>query len=351
MSDLKKILMMAVEKKASDIFIVSGLPISVKKDGTIYPVEESDVNPDYAETLIKKLYTLAERPIERFLKTGDDDFSASVYGVSRFRVNTYRQRGSMAAVIRVVNFEIPDYKELNIPDSVMSVAGESHGLVLVTGPSGSGKSTTQACIIDSINRQKNTHIVILEDPIEYLHKNKKSVISQREIGSDSQSYIAALRASLRQAPNVILLGEMRDYETIQVAMTAAETGHLVIATLHTVGAVNSIDRIIDVFPPAQQGQIRMQLSMVLKSVISQLLVKSSSGKMLPAFEVMHLNNSIRNLIRESKTYQIGVVIQSGSNEGMVTMDKSLEHLCRNGQITKETAMKYSNRIDIWSTHE
>lgn len=345
MSDLKKILMLAVEKRASDIFIVSGLPVSIKKDDSILPIEDNNVNPAYAENLITKLYKLAGKSMEKFTTTGDDDFSASVYGLSRFRVNAYRQRGSMAAVIRVVNFEIPDYKQLNIPDSVMSVSGKTHGLVLVTGPSGSGKSTTQACIIDSINRQRNAHIIILEDPIEYLHKNKKSVVSQREIGSDSQSYLTALRASLRQAPNVILLGEMRDYETIQVAMTAAETGHLVIATLHTVGAVNSIDRIIDVFPPAQQGQIRMQLSMVLRSVISQLLVRDCNGTMMPAFEIMHLNNSIRNLIRESKTYQIGVVIQAGGNDGMITMDKSLENLFRNGQISKETALKYSNRID------
>ena len=345
MSDIKEILHLAVKKGASDIFILAGLPVSVKKDEIIHPIEDTKVNHVYAEQLICGLYELAGRNMSAFIETGDDDFSASISGVSRFRINAYRQRGSMAAVIRVVHFEIPGYKDLNIPEAVMSVAENTHGLILVTGPSGSGKSTTQACIIDSINEHRNAHIVILEDPIEYLHSNKKSVISQREIGCDSKSYLTALRASLRQAPNVILLGEMRDYETIQVAMTAAETGHLVIATLHTVGAVNSIDRIIDVFPSTQQAQIRMQLSMILRSVISQFLVPGKSGTMLPAFEIMHVNNSIRNLIRESKTHQIGVVIQACGNEGMIGMDKAIERHFRNGLITKETAMKFSSKTE------
>jgi len=285
---------------------------------------------------------LAERPIDRFFKEGDDDFSFSMAGMARFRVNVYRQRGSMAAVIRVVAFDIPHWRDLSIPEGVMDLAEVQHGMVLVTGTAGSGKSTTQACIIDQINRSRECHIITLEDPIEYLHRNRRSIISQREMSIDTIDYPSALRACLRQAPDVILLGEMRDQETIHTAMTAAETGHLLIATLHTKGAVNTIDRIVDTFPSGQQDQVRVQLSMVLHTVISQQLVPGVAGDLVPAFEIMHVNNAIRSLIRDSKTHQIDNAIAAGGVEGMVTMDQSLLNLYRDRRIDRETAMAFSD---------
>ena len=220
--------------------------------------------------------------MEAFTRAGDDDFSFAVPGLARFRVNAYRQRGSLAAVVRVVAFDIPDWRTLHIPEQVMNLADVTQGMVLVTGTAGSGKSTTQACIIDRINHTRDVHIITLEDPIEFLHRDQRSIISQREIAIDTEDYLSALRACLRQAPDVILLGEMRDHETIRTAMTAAETGHLLIATLHTRGAVNSIDRIIDAFPSGQQSQIRDQLSMVLHTVVSQRLLPDVDGGLVPA---------------------------------------------------------------------
>ena len=241
MESVQSILKQAVEEQASDLFIIAGKGISMKKEGVILPVRDDRLMPEDAEQLVRELYTLAGRSIDHYLESGDDDFSVSVVGTARFRVNTYRQRGSMAAVIRVVSFGIPDWKTMDIPTEVMKVAELSRGLVLVTGPAGGGKSTTLACVVDAINQSRNAHIITIEDPIEYLHRNQKSIISQRELAMDTESYVTALRASLRQAPDVILLGEMRDLDTIQTAMTAAETGHLVISTLHTVGAVNTIE--------------------------------------------------------------------------------------------------------------
>jgi pilus retraction protein PilT len=345
MADVVQYLKTAVENNASDIFIISGLPVSFKKDGVSRPVDETMVMPELANELVQSLYELAKRPVDKFLSSGDDDFSISLPGISRFRISTYKQRGSMAAVIRVVNFEIPDYESIGLPEEVIKISTKTRGMVLVTGPAGGGKSTTLACVIDHINRTRNAHIITLEDPIEYLHRNNMAIVSQREIGTDTESYLTALRAALRQAPNVILLGEMRDFETIRIATTAAETGHLVISTLHTVGAVNSIDRIIDTFPANQQPQIRVQLSMVLQSVISQQLVPTTDGSLAPVFEIMHLNSSIRNLIRESKIHQIDFVIQSSAAEGMIGMDTSLLNLYKAGRITKETAIKYASNVE------
>ena len=220
------------------------------------------------------------------------------------------------------------------------------GMVLVTGPAGSGKSTTLACIIDAINESREAHVITLEDPIEYLHRHKKSVVTQREIATDTSSYVTGLRASLRQAPDVILLGEMRDYETISIAMTAAETGHLILSTLHTIGAANTIDRVIDAFPPAQQQQIRAQLSMVLNAVISQQLVPTVDGGVQPVFEIMFLNNAIRNMIRESKIHQIDGIIATSQEEGMISMDNSLIRLFRQGVISRETAVTYSSNGEL-----
>ena len=247
------------------------------------PLDDRRLLPPDTQELISQLYTLAERSMNRYLDRGDDDFSFAITGLARFRVSAYRQRGSLAVVIRVVSFSIPNWEQLNIPAEVMALAEVSHGMILVTGTAGSGKSTTQACIIDRINHNRDCHIITLEDPIEHLHRNDRSIISQREIAIDTEDYLSGLRACLRQAPDVILLGEMRDAETIRTAMTAAETGHTVIATLHTKGTANSIDRIIDAFPAEQQGQIRVQLAAVLHTVVSQQLLPGTAGKQEPAF--------------------------------------------------------------------
>ena len=345
--DVTQILKEAVGRKASDVFIVAGLPVSFKISGNIQRVDEEKLRPEHTEQLVKEIYTLAHnRDLAAVTKGGDDDFSFSIPGVSRFRVSAYKQRGSLAAVIRVVTFELPDPKELCIPDVVLGLAGRSKGLVLVTGPAGSGKSTTLACIIDVINRTRSAHVITLEDPLEYLHLHKKSIVSQREVMTDTESYVKALRAALRQSPDVILLGEMRDYETINVAMTAAETGHRIFSTLHTIGVANTIDRIIDAFPPNQQHQIRVQLAMVLQAVVSQQLIPTVDGKVVPAFEVMLVNGAIRNMIRESKVHQIDSVIYSSAGEGMLSMDQSLLELYRRGIISERDALTYSANQDM-----
>ena len=345
MDELLEYLKRAVEDRASDLFIVAGGCVSEKLDGHIRPLDGQRVLPPDTERLIQEIYRLADRPMDRYRTRGDDDFSFAVPALARFRVNAYRQRGSMAAVVRVVSFEIPDWERLHIPPAVMELADVGHGMVLITGTAGSGKSTTQACIIDRINRTRDAHIITLEDPIEYLHRDQRSIVSQREIAIDTADYLSALRACLRQAPDVILLGEMRDHDTIRTAMTAAETGHLVIATLHTKGAVNTIDRIVDAFPPAQQPQIRVQLSMVLRTVVSQQLLPDQNGGMVPACEIMHVNPAIRNMIRDSKTHQIDNAIASGGAEGMVSMDQSILALYQAGKISRETALDYADNPD------
>ncbi|WP_295586486.1 type IV pilus twitching motility protein PilT [uncultured Oscillibacter sp.] len=342
MRELLDYLEQAVQDRASDLFIVAGGPVSEKRDGRIIPISGEKVFPGETERLIAGLYDMADRSMEHYRQTGDDDFSFAVSGLARFRVNAYQQRGSLAAVVRVVAFEIPDYQTLHIPESVMELADVAHGMVLVTGTAGSGKSTTQACIIDRINRTREGHIITLEDPIEYLHRDQKSIVSQREIAIDTTDYLSALRACLRQAPDVILLGEMRDHETIRTAMTAAETGHLLIATLHTNGAVNTIDRIIDSFPSTQQSQIRVQLSMVLHTVVSQRLLPDMRGGMIPAFEIMHMTPAIRSMIRDCKSHQIDNVISAGASEGMCTMDQSILELYRKEFITRQTALDYAD---------
>lgn len=333
----------AVQQNASDLFLIPGMPASLKINGEICPVGENKIFPDAMNSLISEIYELSgNRPMDPVRVHGDDDFSFSVPGLSRFRASVMKQRGSLAAIIRVVQFELPKPGDLNIPPEVLRVADLKKGLVLVTGSAGSGKSTTLTCIIDKINHERSAHIITLEDPIEYLHRHDKAVVTQREIGQDTESYVNGLRAALRQAPDVILLGEMRDYETIRIAMTAAETGHLVISTLHTVGAANTIDRIVDVFPPDGQQQIRIQLSMVLQAVISQQLFRATDSSLIPAFEIMYLNNAIRNMIRENKIHQIDNVIATGLSEGMVSMDNSLLRLLREHKIDKETCISYSS---------
>ena len=338
-------LKLAVEQGASDIFIGAGRHVTFRINGMLIPQSGESLMPNDSDKLIMDLYELAGRPMTGYLAKGDDDFPVTVPGLSRFRVNTYRQRSTMAAIIRVVLFNIPNYKDLLIPEEVMRIATENTGLALVTGPAGSGKSTTLACIIDAINKTRNCHIITLEDPIEFLHRDNLSLVSQREISTDTESYMDALRASLRQVPDIILLGEMRDHETIRTAITAAETGHLVISTLHTVGAANTIDRIIDIFPPEQQQQTRVQLSMVLRMVVSQRLLPNLSGESIPAFEIMRVNTAIGNLIREAKTHQIDNVIQTSSQDGMIGMDAYIMKLLRNGDILPETALRNASNPD------
>lgn len=346
MQTMEELLTKAVELGGADVFLVPGAKALCQVSGDLVPLDEQVIMPDSVEVLITRLYEMAKRDMSRLQTTGDDDFSFAVGGLSRFRVNTYKQRNSLASVIRVIQFGIPDYKSLSIPETVMDVAEKTKGLVLVTGPAGSGKSTTLACLIDRINATRAGHIITLEDPIEYLHRNKKSIVSQREVGLDTANYVTALRACLRQAPDVILVGEMRDHETIQTALTAAETGHLVISTLHTVGAANTIDRIIDAFPPVQQQQIRIQLSMVLQGVVSQQLVPALKGGIVPAYEIMFLTNAIKNMVREAKIHQIDSAIASSAAAGMVRMDTSLERLAKDGIIASETAQRFATNPDV-----
>ena len=345
--DLKSILELANEKNASDIYMVSGRSLSFKANGKIVEIGDEKLFPNDTEALMKEIYEHANnRDLSRVIEGGDDDFSFSLPGIARFRVSAYKQRGTLAAIIRVVAFDLPNPEDLGIPKIVLDQAEKKKGLVLVTGPAGSGKSTTLSCIIDKINKTRNAHIITLEDPIEFLHRHDQSIVSQREVTLDTDSYVVALRAALRQAPDVILLGELRDSETINIAMTAAETGHLVISTLHTVGAANTIDRIVDAFPAEQQGQIRVQLGMVLQSVISQQLVPDVENGIIPVFEVMVVNDAIKNMIRESKIHQIDSVISSNQAEGMTTMDGSLLKLYKEGRISDLTALGYCTNQEL-----
>lgn len=331
--DAQEILSEMVAKGVADVFAITGKPFSYKLGNVISTRDDKVLMPQDTAEFIQQIYQLAQdRPLGLLLEQGDDDFSFAIKGVSRFRVNAYKQRGTLAAVIRVVSFDMPDPDALSIPASVISLAKLQRGMVLITGPAGSGKTTTLATIIDRVNATRNAHIITLENPIEYLHRHAKSLVSQREVNIDTQSYATALRAALRQSPDVILIGELRDAETISIALTAAETGHLVFSTLHTVGATNTVDRIVDSFTAEQQSQVRMQLSMVLQSVVSQQLIPLVSGGMTPAFEMMNCNNAIRNLIREGRTHQIPAVINSSSDEGMVGMDASLLRLYKDGLI-------------------
>ena len=344
---LENVLREAAEKGASDIFLVSGKPLSMKLGGDIVELDRKRLMPDDTTEYLQEIYMLASnRDVNRVEESGDDDFSFSLPGVARFRVSAFKQRGTLAAVIRVVAFDLPDPASLSIPPVALEQALRKKGLVLVTGPTGSGKSTTLACLIAEINKNRNAHIITIEDPIEFLHRHNQSIVSQREVNLDTRNYAVALRAALRQAPNVILLGELRDAETIEIAMTAAETGHLVLSTLHTVGSANTIDRIVDVFPGNQQGQIRVQLAMVLGAVISQQLVPKLAGGVTPAFEVMIVNDAIRNMVRESKIHQIDGVITSSAVDGMMTMDGSLLKLFREGQISDMTAVAFSTQPEL-----
>ena len=340
--ELMQLLTRVIELGGSDMFMVPGSAVMAKVHGSVQPVSDEITMPADTERLIDAVYELARRDRRLLDEHGDDDFSFSLEQLSRFRCNVYRQRGTIAATFRIVAFGLPNPKELGIPDLVMDLTGMHSGMILVTGPAGSGKSTTLACMLDKINTTRSGHIITIEDPIEYLHSHKKSLVSQREVPNDSPSCARALRGALRQAPDVILLGEMRDYESMSIAVTAAETGHLLLSSLHTIGAAKTIDRIIDAFPPSQQQQVRIQLSLVLRAVVSQRLVPKIGGGQVAVFEVMTVNSAVQNMIRDGKTHQIDNVIYSGAaGQSMLSMDNELFRLCRAGLITKDDAALYA----------
>ena len=334
----QEILQNAVEKRASDIILVVGLPVAYKISGVITRDGER-ILPPMMSDLLEQAYALAKRPMDTLLESGDDDFSFGLPQMARFRVNTLRQRGTYGMVIRLVSFALPDPGQLGIPERIMNMASYTHGLVLITGAAGSGKTTSLACMVDRINSTRNAHVVTIEDPIEYLHHHKKSVVTQRELSLDTKDYQTALRAALREVPDVILVGEMRDAETIRAAVTAAETGHLVLSTLHTIGAANTIDRIIDSFDSRQQQQIRTQLAQVLEGVVSQQLVIGQDGGLIPAFEIMTMTNAARNMIRESKAHQLDNLIATSASAGMISMDQSLLELVHDNRMSKEEAVR------------
>ncbi|MCH5272967.1 MAG: type IV pilus twitching motility protein PilT [Lachnospiraceae bacterium] len=340
MTEIDRILLMAKERKASDIHLTTNLQPKARIHSELVSLTEEILTQERTEELIRPLLNPAAA--EKLEKFGEADFSYAIPGKGRFRVNVFRQRGALAAALRLVSAEVPPAEQLGIPASVMDLIYKKRGLILVTGPTGSGKSTTLASLIDRMNRERNCHIITLEDPIEYLHSHRNAIINQREIGADSQSYTGALRAALREDPDVILLGEMRDLDTIATAITAAETGHLVLSTLHTIGAAATIDRIIDVFPPSQQQQIRLQLSNVLEAVISQQLLPNIEGNgRVAAFEVMFGNFAIANLIRENKSHQINGLIQTGKKQGMQLMDDSLYELYMKHRVSRDMALSYA----------
>ena len=343
--DVIQILKMATEKKASDIFFVAGSKGILKIGQEFIPVTEEKMMPDDTKEIVSQLYGFAPYcAYENFVRQGEDDFSFSLPHIGRFRVNVYRQRNSEAAVLRVVQFDLPDPKKLGIPESILELSNRRKGMILVSGPAGSGKSTTLACLIDRMNETRCCHIITIEDPIEFLHTHKKSIVSQREVYHDTKSYLTALKSALREAPEVILLGEMRDEKTVSTALSAAETGHLILSTLHTVGAVNTIDRIIDMFQ-GHQDQVRLQLSMILESVISEQLIPDINGNLIPVFEIMHVNPAIRSQIRENKIHQIENTMISNKQNGMKMMDDSIFELYQQNRITKEIAIQYSLHPD------
>lgn len=332
-----------VRKKASDLHLQVGLPPMIRIDGALSPIMGiSSLDGPTVEALIFAILDQDQRQI--LLKDKEFDFSFAFGTLGRFRVNAYHERGNLAAALRLIPNDIKTAAELGLPNVVMNFADYPRGLVLVTGPTGSGKSTTLAALVDKINSERSQHIITIEDPIEFTHKSKKSVIVQREVHYDTYSFSAALRSSLRQDPDVVLIGEMRDLETISAAITIAETGHLVFATLHTNSASQSIDRMIDVFPPHQQPQIRAQLSNILMAICSQRLVPAIGGGRVAAAEVLVTNPAVRNIIREGKAHQLDAVIQTGADQGMQTMDRTLVNMVQSGIITYDNA--YEVAVDL-----
>lgn len=338
---IENALTLAKQKDASDIHISPGNPLMLRIDGELIPQSEFILKPKEINEILRPVMT--DEQFAQLEEIGELDFAFSVPGFSRIRANVFRQRGTYAAALRILSYEVPQPETLGIPKSVVDLTLKRRGLVLVTGATGSGKSTTLASLIEIIANRDRKNIITLEDPIEYLHSNKKAIVSQREIGCDTGSYASALRAALRQDPDVILVGEMRDLETISTAITAAETGHLVFSTLHTNSAADAIDRMIDVFPPHQQQQIRIQLAGVLEGVIAQqLMPRSDTSGRVAAFEVLLANSAVRNLIREGKSFQLPSIIQTSKKEGMQTMDDAITNIFYRNQISTLTAITYAH---------
>ncbi|AMN36279.1 TPA: type IV pilus twitching motility protein PilT [Clostridium perfringens] len=345
MQSLAELLELTVKEGASDLHLTVGISPIIKVNGKLVRLEHEILRPEDTEAYAREILQDA---YEKYDAIGEYDTSYSIHGKGRFRVNIYKQRNSTALAIRVISLDMPTLDSLGYPETLKDICNLKRGLVLVTGPTGSGKSTTLAALINEINSNRESHIITIEDPIEFLHKHNKSIVNQREIGKDTLSYERALKAALREDPDVILIGEMRDLETISTAITAAETGHLVFSTLHTIGAAKTIDRIVDVFPPHQQEQIKIQLASVLQTIISQQLVETVDGDRTAALEIMVATPAIKNLIREGKTHQIESSIQTGSKYGMRTMDMELANLYREGIITQETAMNSAIDREILS---
>ena len=341
---IEELLQEAVARRASDLHLTVGMPPIIRVHGSLDKMNFPSLKPDDTRQLLESMTT--DDRLRQFQEIGEVDFSHAIFGLSRFRVNAFRQRGAIAIAIRVISEKVPNLDELGLPDIIKTFSRKPRGLVLVTGPTGSGKSTTLAAMIDLINEERSCNILTLEDPIEYLHRHRNSLVNQREVGTDTQSFANGLRAALREDPDVILVGEMRDMETISIAVRAAETGHLVLATLHTGDAAQTVDRIIDVFPPHQQQQIRVQLSLTLQGIVAQQLLPQRDGSgRVAAVEVLVATPAARNLIREGKSHQLLSVIQTGAKSGMQSMDAALRDLCRSGIISDEEAMAHAMDLE------
>lgn len=336
---LKDLIVKTIESEASDLHLSVGIPPTIRVNGKLKHIGTENLDKSNLQELSREILG---KNFEVYRETGEYDLSYELADIGRFRVNVYRQKGNDAIALRVIPLKVPTLDDLKHPRIFKELIKKRRGLILVTGPTGSGKSTTLASMVNEINNTKDAHIVTLEDPIEYVHNHKVAMVNQREVGQDTKSFANALRAVLREDPDVILVGEMRDPETISIAITAAETGHLVFSTLHTIGAAKTIDRIIDVFPPHQQQQIRTQLSSVLQGIISQQLIEKIDGSgRVAALEIMTITPGIQNLIREGKSHQIESSIQTGSKYGMRTMDMALADLYKSMIISKESALDYS----------
>lgn len=344
MVDIAKLLGEAKELGASDVHITVGVPPKMRVQGQLKSMDFDRMMPDETEKLLTNIMT--EEQKEYLDKNGEVDFSFAIPVLGRFRANVFKQRGSYAAAFRIVLTEVADEDELGLPKEITDLSMLKRGLVLVTGPAGSGRSTTLAALIDKINTYREVHVITLEDPIEYLHQHKKAIVNQREIGIDAESYPKALRAALRENPDVIMIGGMRDSETVQLALTAAEAGYLVLSSLHTVGAGNTIQRLVELFPEGKQLQVRLQLAGVLEAVVSQQLLPAENGKRVPAFEIMRMTPEIRNLIRDGRIYQITGAIQEDNRNDMQTMDEAILELYLRGMISKETVL--ANAVDVFS---
>src|SRR5918996_1582537 len=347
MRDLNSLLSLCAEKEGSDLHLKVGSPPKVRVDGLLYPIEgEEPLRPDQTEAIARSI--MNDERWARFLEKNEADLAYGLQGVARFRVNVFRQRGSISLVMRLVRIGSPSMEDLGLPPIVSQLADEPRGLVLVTGPTGSGKTTTLSAMIDRINTSRACHIVTVEDPIEVVHPDRLASVNQREIGVDTESFITAMRAAMRQDPDVILIGEMRDTETVQAALAAAETGHLVLSTLHTVDATETVNRVVDFFPPYQQQQVRVTLAGALKGVVCQRLVPRAGGGRVPALEVcVNTGRVAERIIDSSKTYEIEEVVADGSFYGMQTFDHALVKLVKDGTITVEDALEAAtNRHDF-----